>query len=96
MSDNKKVLYKREWLNEDEGTAYIIVDATHYSNGESLDINIEIKDCNRQINLDFWFNDEEERQVKLKKIDKLISIIQEARSVIANTTLKKRKVSKKK
>jgi hypothetical protein len=88
--ENNKIVYKRQWLNEDEGTSYIVLDAQVYSKGASVDVSIEIKDCNRQITLDFWFGDENERKTKLAKMDRLIEFLQESRNIIATQPLKER------
>lgn len=86
--DDRTIAYKREWLNEGEGTAYVVLNSTTYSDGKSVDVDVEIKDCHRQVNLDFWFGDDDERKVKLAKMDRLLVILQEARSIIANHPLK--------
>jgi hypothetical protein len=85
--DNRKLLYKREWLNEDEGRAYVILSAELYSQGGSCDVSVEIADCHRHIGLDFWFGDEDEQKKKLEKMDRLIALLQEAREVIVSTKL---------
>lgn len=88
--DDDKIVYKREWLNDDEGTAYVVLNAHKYSSGASIDVDVEIKDCHRQINLDFWFGDEDERKTKLAKMDRLIALLSEAREIIAHHPLKQK------
>lgn len=92
MSDeDKKIVYKRQWLNEDEGTAYMVLNADVSPSGLSIDVDVELKDCSRQVNLDFWFSTEDERKLKLAKMDRLIALLQEGRDIIATHPLKEKK-----
>lgn len=78
-------LYKRKWLNNDKGSAYVIIDADvsghwneeKYPYDTTLDAIIEIKDCNRQIVLEFYANDEKEYKKRLVKIQSLLDAIKE-------------------
>lgn len=79
--------YKRKFLNKDEGIALIEVTGEQYS--ESVSLYVVLSDCNRQISLDFYFENEEVRQERLDKMDLLIAELKEARKFIKKTKLKK-------
>jgi hypothetical protein len=98
-------IYRRQWLNKDEGSGYIIIEAEveRHWNAEKhpearhLSANVEIKDCNRQINLDFWANDEKEYKQRLKKMRQLIETLEEfEKFLIENPVVDKTKAKKKK
>jgi hypothetical protein len=65
-------LYYRNWLNP-EGSAYLIVNAEAADNWVYAEL--EIKDCTRQVSLDFGFSnkDADGRQQRLDKIDHLVA-----------------------
>lgn len=75
-------LFKRTWLNEDQGTAYVVIDAEKSDNSKYVDVCFEIKDCSRQISLDFYYHDEEERQAKIAKVDRFIAHLNELKDFI--------------
>jgi hypothetical protein len=70
-------LYRRKWINEGEGTAYIVTSAemhtgfrdkkSRYCDGE-----IEIKDCYKQMTLEFHYSTQKAYKKRLKKIDLII------------------------
>lgn len=77
-------LYKRDFLNKDKGSAYIIIDASvephwNYEDGTTLDAGVELKDCNRQISLEFYANNMKEYAKVMKKMDLLIGRLEELR-----------------
>lgn len=47
-----------------------------------VDGDISIADCSKTICLDFTFMDEKEMEKRLKKIDKMIDVLQHARQII--------------
>lgn len=47
-----------------------------------VDGDISIADCSKTICLDFTFRDEKEMEKRLKKIDKMIEVLQHARQLI--------------
>jgi hypothetical protein len=47
-----------------------------------VDGDISIADCSKTICLDFTFRDEKEMKKRLKKIDKMIEVLQHARQII--------------
>lgn len=76
--------FKRFFLNEDEGSAYIMINAeleeTYSKNGKTyLDARVEIKDCNRQCEIDFSVYGSKEGlyQERLTKLDNMISALTE-------------------
>lgn len=78
-------LYKRLWLNEDTGSAYAIISATseeHWKtkDGRSLYVDLELKDCSRQICLEFSASTDEEYKAKLRKIDTLVAALHEMKA----------------
>lgn len=75
-------LYKREWLNDDEGTAYIVLSGEKCDTSKYIDASIEIKDCFKQINLDFDYHDEESKNKRITKIDSFIDYLQEVKGFI--------------
>jgi hypothetical protein len=91
----QKKLYKRQWLNEDKGSAYVVLEAEHSSYG-GVWASVEIKDCTRQVSLEFDYASEEERQRRLNKVDELIKTLYEMKAFIEETkpTKKKRKKTK--
>lgn len=85
--------YKRTWLNE-EGSGYIITEASvckHWSSkGKGIDrfyidADVEIKDCNRQINLEFYCNNKEQYEKRLVKLQLMIDQLEEVKAfMLAN------------
>lgn len=67
--------HKRTFLNERDGMAAI--EASVRGNASSIDANICITDCHRQINLDFDGYDVEGIERALKKIRRLLAIVAE-------------------
>jgi hypothetical protein len=68
-------LYRRTWLNKGEGTAYIVIDAEvetidygKRKGGTEVSATLDLKDCNRQICLEFWYNGQKEYKERLAKI----------------------------
>lgn len=92
-------LYKRRWINKGEGTAYVVIDAKvegHWDEGKfpedrHIEADVEIKDCSRQVTLEFscWSMKEyKERLVKLQGIiDDLEGLI---RFMVANPPVERK------
>jgi hypothetical protein len=94
-------LYKREWLNEDEGSAYFIIEAGvdehwKWEDAVTLDASLQIKDCNRQIELEFYAGDEEEYRKRINKINLLIGALEELRQFMLDNPAKNGTIKKKK
>lgn len=73
MSD--QVFYERQFLN-DEGhhnLAAILAEVDLWES--SIEGCIEISDCGRKIELDFWASNDSDYQNGLKKLDRLIDTI---------------------
>lgn len=69
-------LYRRKWINKRKGTAYIVTSANMHSGWRDkttrhADAEIEIKDCFKQMTLEFYYNNEKQYKQRLKKIDLL-------------------------
>jgi hypothetical protein len=83
-------LYRREFLNNESGTAFIEVSFdveggyADYKEDRSINGDIKIADCSRHINLEFYCYNEETKVERLKKIDLIIKHLQEARDFMAN------------
>lgn len=80
-NEKKPKIYTRDWINADNGSAYMIVQASveddwQYSDGLEVDAAIEIKDCSRQINLDFNYGNQEEYNQRLDKLNLMVSRLQ--------------------
>lgn len=83
-----KRLYKRSFLNRDEGLAAVTVmlqkvKETEYSG------TIEISDCNRTVRLDMDYWTPKMKRDKLFKLDKLIKYLVDYRAAVAVTELQK-------
>lgn len=97
-------LFRRKWLNNDKGSAYIIVDASvekhwdkKYPEDRSVDAGIEIKDCYKQSNLEFNYYDEQDYQRRLKKIRLYIETLEELEAFMkANPPINNHSKKKKK
>lgn len=74
-------LYKREFLNDKEGTALIEVSAERESENW-LDAGIKISDCDRMISLEFYCNDNKSRRDRIRKLDRIIANAQLLRGVL--------------
>jgi acetone carboxylase gamma subunit len=76
-------IYKRKWLNTDRGTAYVVIDAEvekgygKYKNNLNVDAGLEIKDCNRQVHIEFYYHNERSYKQRLRKIRLFIDILLE-------------------
>lgn len=81
MSKRKeKKLYKRKWLNDTDGTAYIVIDMsteTLTDGSTSLYGVLEIKDCNRQAAIEFWCDGEKDFKLRLKKLARIRKAVNE-------------------
>lgn len=64
-----KQTYKREWLNDKAGRAYIIT-STHVDE-EAVSASLELADCSRSIDLEFYAYDEKQIASRLRKIDRI-------------------------
>jgi len=101
MHENRKYRYKvREFLNVDEDLrAYIIANVRESEKNDTYtNIQLEIADCSRQINLDFDFSNKLE---SIEKIEKKINLFRQimndfADAVDAEIAAMKVKSSKKK
>lgn len=71
----EKGYHKRVWLNESEGMAAI--EARVRGNSQTIDANICITDCHRQINLDFDGYDQDGIERAIKKVRRLLAIVQD-------------------
>lgn len=75
-------LFSRKWLNNDEGTAYVVLYAEveggyrKHKEDRSVNASVEIKDCNRQITLDFYYYCGKEYKKRLNKIRLLIETLE--------------------
>lgn len=67
----------RVWLNNKEGSAYVYlhgrVDDGYgvYEDDRTAYITLEIKDCNRQCQLEFWYDNKAEYKERLAKLKRL-------------------------
>lgn len=83
-------LFSREWLNKDDGGGYIIVEASNEPNYALKDCRhlfatVEIKDCSRQVRLDFQAYEEKELQARIDKINLIINKFEELKAfMLAN------------
>ena len=84
--DTKYCYVYRKFINEEAGTAYIYatISALDYTETSEnwagqIDAYLEIKDCDRQISLDFCYNawDKKETEKIMDKLDKLVGTITE-------------------
>ncbi len=63
-------IFTREWLNPDEGMAYISLSIQPASKpGRWHYPSLEIADCSRRINLEFDYETEEQRQDRIYKLN---------------------------
>jgi hypothetical protein len=91
--DELPKLYKRDWLNEDEGSAYIIIDASlaedwKTTDGRQLEASVQFKDCNRQIDLEFSPWKAEDNDKYLRKLQLIIDRLEELKAfMVANPTI---------
>lgn len=99
---NLPKLFKRFWLNKSHGSAYVMIDASieaSYSkntpNDRSLNATVEIKDCNRQLELEFYAYNTAQHKTKLKKLRDLISGLQELEQFMVDNPPIKTKRKKK-
>jgi hypothetical protein len=89
-------LFRRRWLNRDKGSAYVFVDAQvslidwgRRKGGTEVDATLELKDCNRQICLEFYYHSEKTYKQRLKKIADLKKDIEDLEAfMIANPPTK--------
>lgn len=83
-------LYIRDWLNEDRGLALIEIAANfgEEKNRDYIEADVTIGDCNRQINLEFWCDNEETYEKRLKKVRKLIFYLQQLEHFMVNNPIK--------
>lgn len=77
-------LYKRTWLNSDRGTAYCVIEAEvekvtygKRKGGTDCCATFEIKDCNRQASIEFYYYNAKDYQKRLTKIRRLIDNLEE-------------------
>lgn len=94
MSKEEKVelpsIYERKWLNDDKGSAYTVLEADvqkgyNYKGRRTVDASLEIKDCNKQICLEFHYYNEEVYQQRLKKINDFINTLNKLKEfMVAN------------
>jgi len=91
FKDNK--IIRRKFLNKKEGLAAVETYVT--TDFDSISASVEISDCNRKINLDFYTysNSIKDNKEKLDKLDTLINMLQEFRSdfIMATEELNKRR-----
>lgn len=77
----KEKLYKRKWLNDEEGTAFVEIQMEQQSNTFSKKTGawgcITIKDCTRQCSLEMDYYDEKDYKQRLRKIRRLRKLINE-------------------
>jgi hypothetical protein len=73
-------LYKRQWLNKGKGSAYVMTEASveqgwndKYPDDRYVDASLELKDCNRQMSLEFGYDCDKEYKERLAKIDVVIN-----------------------
>lgn len=76
--------YSRKWLNKKEGHAFIEVKSYAENNG----CEVVLGDCSRNITLDFFVSNRSTefdctKEGRLYKMDRLISELQKARTIIA-------------
>lgn len=68
---------RRAWLNKKEGTAYIYVHGEmeegygDYKEDRSFYGTFEIKDCNRQATIEFWYSNDKEYKDRLHKVARM-------------------------
>lgn len=94
MSRKKKKdlpkIYERKWLNENEGSAYSILEAKvqegwNFKDRVTVDASLQLKDCNRQIELEFQYWSEEDYQQRLRKVNDLLATVQKLKDfMVAN------------
>jgi hypothetical protein len=77
-----KPLYDRHWLTSKEGSGYVILNATQDEHWTYVDV--ELKDCSRQISLDFGYDDDESYAERLEKIELLIAKLRRLQRWMAN------------
>lgn len=83
-------IYERHWLNEDKGSAYIVIDGEVVEGYNKVDtwteLTVEIKDCRRQVQLEFccFTDDKPSHEISLKKMDDFIAQLQKARAFLAD------------
>jgi len=91
FKDNK--IIRRKFLNKKEGLAAVETFVT--TDFDSISASVEISDCNRKINLDFYTYSISTKDTKerLDKLDTLINMLQEFRSdfIMATEELAKRR-----
>jgi len=91
FKDNK--IIRRKFLNKKEGLAAVETYVT--TDFDSISASVEISDCNRKINLDFYTYSSgiKDNKEKLDKLDTLINMLQEFRSdfIMATEELNKRR-----
>jgi hypothetical protein len=90
----KDKIFRRIWLNKDRGSAYIMVTASKrshtYTNKRTsktteeqwIDADVELKDCNRQINLEFYCGCEKTKKQRIKKLEILIKELSDLKAFI--------------
>jgi len=86
-------IIRRKFLNKKQGLAAI--ETYVCTEFDSISASVEISDCNRKINLDFYSysSSTKDNKERLDKLDTLINMLQEFRSdyIMATEELAKRK-----
>lgn len=82
MYNNKEVFKSRNWLNElrseDTGAVSVRVEADMYG----VDAYITLRDCRRQIELDFCFDGEKQLKDRIRKANLLIDSIDQMKDAL--------------
>jgi hypothetical protein len=87
MSKETKLLSKRKWLNpKDHNDTGLIAYSVLTDEGDewaSVDAFLDIWDCSRKISLNFCFDNDKQAKNRAKKIDYMISALEEMKEAMA-------------
>lgn len=84
MSKEKHYLRKRAWLNptKSEDTGAVSCYVSSYEGDPYVDGDLSIWDCGRKVSLNFSIYSEKDAKDRAKKINTLISTLQEMKSAL--------------
>jgi hypothetical protein len=84
MAGKRKTISSRAWLNTDTKLTACVA-WEHSTQDKQSDVFLTIKDCYRTVSLDFHHKNERTKKKSLVKINKLINILNELKTVIENS-----------
>jgi hypothetical protein len=83
---------RRAWLNplSSSNTGWVRTSISDNSYGSYIDAEVTISDCYRQACLDFGFCNEKERDQALKKLDKMLTMLEDLHDDISTIEIKEK------